>query len=273
MKTFKLHLIRHGFTQANLDGAYCGSTDLPLCPAGEQRLYSILEENTYPFVDAVYASPMLRARQTARILYPEHDPILVEDMRESSFGPFEGRTLAELRTDAAFNRWVTPGSSECPAGVEKPEAFFRRCCEAFLWVADDMLHAGMHSCALVTHAGVIGNILAQFAYPKQAPYDWQCEPGRGFTVLIDPTIFLRNPVVEVIGTVPPEPDEPAEPDEEDRVYTDAYGEYAAEDELPAAQPDALERELRDLARQLQEEPDEGDGCCPDCGCGHAHSHE
>ena len=32
MKTFKLHLIRHGMTAGNLQGLYIGSgTDLPLC--------------------------------------------------------------------------------------------------------------------------------------------------------------------------------------------------------------------------------------------------
>ncbi len=32
MKTFKLHLIRHGLTSGNLQGLYIGSgTDIPLC--------------------------------------------------------------------------------------------------------------------------------------------------------------------------------------------------------------------------------------------------
>ena len=32
MKSYQLHLIRHGLTQGNLDGLYVGSgTDLPLC--------------------------------------------------------------------------------------------------------------------------------------------------------------------------------------------------------------------------------------------------
>ena len=34
MKTFKLHLIRHGMTAGNLQGLYIGSgTDIPLCDA------------------------------------------------------------------------------------------------------------------------------------------------------------------------------------------------------------------------------------------------
>ena len=39
MKTFKLHLIRHGVTEGNLQGLYIGSgTDLPLCQEGRAQL-------------------------------------------------------------------------------------------------------------------------------------------------------------------------------------------------------------------------------------------
>ncbi|MEG1983801.1 MAG: histidine phosphatase family protein [Oscillospiraceae bacterium] len=209
MRTYKIHLIRHGFTKANLDGAYCGSTDLPLCPEGEQNLYDILAEYSYPYVEAVYTSPMLRARQTSDILFPDCEYISVEGLRESSFGRFEGKTLKELKLDDEFNRWVTPGSSFCPKGVDDPQEFFKRCCGAFLWIVDDMMSNDTHDAAIVTHAGVIGNILAQFAYPKKAPYDWQCSPGCGFVAVADPSLYLREPVIEVINTIP-EYEEPSD---------------------------------------------------------------
>ena len=34
MKTYKIHLIRHGQTEANAKGLYIGMTDLPLSPEG-----------------------------------------------------------------------------------------------------------------------------------------------------------------------------------------------------------------------------------------------
>ena len=41
MKTFKLHLIRHGMTAGNLQGLYIGSgTDIPLCDEGRAQLKS-----------------------------------------------------------------------------------------------------------------------------------------------------------------------------------------------------------------------------------------
>ena len=46
MKTYKIHLIRHGLTDANLDGRYIGSkSDVPLSASGVDEL-RLLKENT-----------------------------------------------------------------------------------------------------------------------------------------------------------------------------------------------------------------------------------
>lgn len=58
MKTFKLHLIRHGMTAGNLQGLYIGSgTDLPLCDEGRAQLAELKERFVYPQVDTVFSSP------------------------------------------------------------------------------------------------------------------------------------------------------------------------------------------------------------------------
>lgn len=55
MKTFKLHLIRHGITAGNLQGLYIGSgTDLPLCDEGRAQLADLKERFDYPQVDTVF---------------------------------------------------------------------------------------------------------------------------------------------------------------------------------------------------------------------------
>ena len=62
-------LVRHGKTAGNLEGRYIGSrTDEPLCEEGIHALEEKVREGTYPPVDLVYASPMIRCRQTAKIL-------------------------------------------------------------------------------------------------------------------------------------------------------------------------------------------------------------
>ena len=83
MKTFKLHLLRHGLSEANLTGVYAGSgTDLPLCSRGEEELRRLAQDFSYPPTGLVFVSPLLRARQTAALLYPGVRQIGVEELRE-----------------------------------------------------------------------------------------------------------------------------------------------------------------------------------------------
>ena len=96
MKTLKIHLIRHGLTDGNLNGQYIGRTDLPLSGIGVKELNRQKEEMDYPKVDKVYTSPMLRCRQTANILYPAKDAVVIDNMKEIDFGVFEGKTANEL---------------------------------------------------------------------------------------------------------------------------------------------------------------------------------
>ncbi|MDO4565914.1 MAG: histidine phosphatase family protein [Oscillospiraceae bacterium] len=202
MKTYKIYLIRHGFTRANLEGRYCGLSDISLCEEGESALYSLLEQYSYPTPELVYVSPLVRARQTASIIWPECEQILVEDLREASFGRFEGRSFAELKGDEEFEKWVVPDSNYLPEGVEAQEDFFERCSSALQSLIADMMRKSVFEAGVVSHAGVIGNALSALAFPKKPPYDWQCEPGCGFKLIADPTLYLREPVLEVVDYLP-----------------------------------------------------------------------
>ena len=104
MRSFKLHLLRHGLTEGNLKGLYLGSgTDMPLCEEGIQRLEKLREDFSYPWPQKLYVSPMKRTVQTAEIIYPDHDYTIVTDLRECNFGEFEGKTFSELmRKDSNF---------------------------------------------------------------------------------------------------------------------------------------------------------------------------
>ena len=87
-------LVRHGKTAGNLEGRYIGSrTDEPLCEEGIHALEEKVREGTYPPVDLVYASPMIRCRQTAKILWPKFTDSsqiqYVQNLQECDFGAFE----------------------------------------------------------------------------------------------------------------------------------------------------------------------------------------
>ena len=52
MKYYKLHLIRHGLTEGNLQGLYIGSgSDLPLCAEGRAQLKTLKKDFDYPQVE------------------------------------------------------------------------------------------------------------------------------------------------------------------------------------------------------------------------------
>ena len=106
MKTFKLHLIRHGLTAGNLEGRYVGGgTDLPLCDEGRAQLAELQARFDYPVVDTVFSSPMLRAVETANILFPgAAHQFTVHDLREAHFGAFENRPVKELVKDPDFSK-------------------------------------------------------------------------------------------------------------------------------------------------------------------------
>ena len=202
MKTYKLYLIRHGLTKANLEGRYCGTQDIPLCEEGIQKLNDMLENYDYPIVDTVYSSPLLRATQTSEILFPGAEYIAVDNIREASFGRFEGYRMQDLQDDEEFQKWIVPGSDYTPAGAEPSKNFYVRCRQGLIQIIDDMMARGIYSAAVVTHISVIGACLAALAYPKLAPYDWNCECGAGFMIRVDPSLYMREPLVEYVKDIP-----------------------------------------------------------------------
>ena len=104
-------LVRHGKTAGNLEGRYIGSrTDEPLCEEGIHALEEKVCEGTYPPVDLVYASPMIRCRQTAQILWPKFTDSsqiqYVQNLQECDFGAFENKNYHELSLNAGYHAFI-----------------------------------------------------------------------------------------------------------------------------------------------------------------------
>ena len=47
MKTYTIHLIRHGMTEGNKVGRYVGSVDAPLCNEGIDEIKALKEKYDY----------------------------------------------------------------------------------------------------------------------------------------------------------------------------------------------------------------------------------
>lgn len=201
MKTLKLHLIRHGATDANYDGRYIGcGTDLPLSPEGLNELRLLKETQEYPHIERLYTSPMLRCRQTAAVLYPNMEPIAVNELREYDFGAFEGKTAAELEGHPSFMPWAS-GKLSAPPNGEENSVFIKRICLGFNLVVRDMLNSGAYEGAVIMHGGAVMMLLGATAVPRRKPVEWMSDSGGGYTVRVTPSLYHKSGIIEVISTL------------------------------------------------------------------------
>lgn len=203
MKYCKLHLLRHGLTQGNLEGRYIGAgSDLPLCEQGRAQLLALKERFPYPPAQVVFVSPLQRARQTAELLYPGVRQLEIQDLREMHFGVFEGRTPQELADDPDFAAWMDPASDVVPAGGESRRDFALRTDALLMKLFEYLLRAHVEQAACVTHGGVIVNMLARHALPQLRPQEWMADPGAGFSLRCDAQMWMRDQMAEVYDLAP-----------------------------------------------------------------------
>lgn len=201
MNTVRLHLIRHGATDANYRGQYIGcKTDLPLSPEGLNELRLLKEDIEYPEIQRLYSSPMLRCRQTAAVLYPDTKIVTVDELREYDFGSFEGKTAAELESNPDFLPW-TSGKLSAPPGGEDNSEFIKRLCLGLNKIAVDAVNDGITDAAVIMHGGAVMMLLGAAAVPHHRPVEWTADNGRGYSVRITPSLYFKSGVVEAYGII------------------------------------------------------------------------
>lgn len=207
MKSYTIHLIRNALTDENLEGRYIGHTDVPMSEEGKLQLFQMKDELVFPPVEAVFTSPLKRCTETARILYPDNNPITIDGFIEYNFGEFENKTAEELEDHPVFPKWLAGEKGVEPPFGESNEAFGNRVCETFVKVAEGLMKTGTTSAAIVTHGGVIMAILAAFGIPELPMHQWMTPNGCGFTVKINPSLWMRARKFEVFSEFPYEKEE------------------------------------------------------------------
>ena len=170
----RLLLIRHGSTAGNLQRRYIGRTDEPLCEAGILQVLA-LKERHLP-ADRVFASPMLRTRQTAELLFPMMPHTVVADFREMDFGQFEGKTSAELSGNASYRCWVDSWCRDPTPGGESAGSFQKRTCAAFRRVMNTVSDG--ETAVFVVHGGTIMSIMEAYAVPHRDYFDYHIGTGQ-----------------------------------------------------------------------------------------------
>ena len=202
MKGYHIRIFRHGITDANENGIYIGKTDLPLSEAGREALMDKYEQLDYPKVQRVYSSPLERAVQTAEIIFPEREIVIVDDLREMDFGVFEGLPAEELVRLDSFKKWLKGGLDNPPPNGETLRSMMLRCYSALNLMILDMMKEGFTHAGAVTHSGILMNMLSCFGLPKKKPMEFSCEPGEGYEILVTAMMWQNSSAFEILGKVP-----------------------------------------------------------------------
>ncbi len=134
-KKTKIYLIRHGESLGNVSGKFNGITDLVLTEKGERQAICLQEMFSKIPYDTIYASPLLRAFQTAKIAINNDDKTIKLDKRlqEINGGLWEQEKWEDIPTKwpQAFINWTTkPEKLQMPEG-ESMEEFNNRCVQVF----------------------------------------------------------------------------------------------------------------------------------------------
>ena len=95
----RLVLVRHGQTDFNREGRLQGQVDIPLNATGVQQAQSLAPMVAAAPPDVLVASPLERARETARLLSVDTELEVRTDAAflERSFGQWEGLRGEEIR--------------------------------------------------------------------------------------------------------------------------------------------------------------------------------
>ena len=202
MKGYRICFIRHGMTEANTDGRYIGITDLPLSSEGAQALYDKLEKYEYPPAQKVYTSPLKRCKQTVSILQPNRLTVELPELVEMDFGDFENKKVADLMDTESYRKFIQGGLDNPAPNGESLRDVITRCYKALQIIISDMMYEGLTNVAVVTHSGIIMNMLSCFGLPKRQPMDFTCDFGEGFEVLVTASMWQRSEAFEIMGTYP-----------------------------------------------------------------------
>lgn len=194
MKSIKCVFIRHGSTASNREHRYLGKTDETLDEVGIQCIKQAVDNGIYKVAITdmlnkseveIYSSPLCRCIQTAKIIFPDLTPKLIDNLSEMNFGEFELKNYKELIADTRYRdiyqKWIDSGGTLVFPGGESREKFIDRsvgCFEKIISAIDDKKTA-----VFVVHGGTIMAIMSHYCGGDY--FDYQVKNGCGYSCVIN----------------------------------------------------------------------------------------
>ena len=118
------------------------------------------------------------------------------------FGVFEGLPAEELVRLDSFKKWLKGGLDNPPPNGETLRSMMLRCYSALNLMILDMMKEGFTHAGVVTHSGILMNMLSCFGLPKKKPMEFSCEPGEGYEILVTAMMWQNSSAFEILGKVP-----------------------------------------------------------------------
>jgi len=159
--TTRLFLVRHGATVLTAEDRFAGSTNVLLSDEGREQARRLGERLHGEAIAAVYASPLTRTMETARLLAEPHRLSIqpVEALREIDHGRWEERTRAEVEKlyPEEYTSWEADPYTFAPEGGETGLSVTARALPAILSIVS--AHPG-HTVLVVSHKATIRLLLS-----------------------------------------------------------------------------------------------------------------
>jgi broad specificity phosphatase PhoE len=129
-------MVRHGATVLSAEDRFAGATDVELSDEGREQAQRLAERLSQEKITVVYASPMGRTVETARILAAPHDLEVrtCDGFREISHGHWEGmmRHEVEEKFPNEMAEWEKDPYTFAPPGGESGLAVTARALPALI---------------------------------------------------------------------------------------------------------------------------------------------
>ncbi|MGC8777831.1 MAG: alpha-ribazole phosphatase [Candidatus Caldatribacteriaceae bacterium] len=176
----EVYLLRHGDTDATENGYYAGWMDIPLSVRGKRRIERVREVLPVGSFRRVLVSPLQRTVETARIVVGDKPLEVREELRERSFGSWEGKNWKEIEEcfPEDIRRWRQDPLHFTPPGGESFAVVLERVVSFWEWLREEP--PGRY--LLVTHGGVIRSLLVHLL---------RMDFASTFHVLLDPGVVVK----------------------------------------------------------------------------------
>ena len=130
MNITRLLLVRHGATQLTAEDRFSGAVGVELSDEGRDQTRRLAGRLEHESISAVYASPLSRTLETARIIAAPHRlaPLERDGLREISHGRWEGLTRQEVeaRFPDEYSNWESDPFTFAPVNGESGVAVLAR---------------------------------------------------------------------------------------------------------------------------------------------------